>query len=156
CNMISTTSGFLSSTLSVSHNAVKSLFFRLAEILFALAIWKFFSLCAAKRGAFTSYLMFAEGIAQKAFYIRSRSSSGNGLFLLIFMIVYTAAKLYGTLLWALDAPGFVAQTEKVTAASLSSSLVDDPGYIILLKAKADNPDSLTKDMPGIIGVNLFK
>jgi hypothetical protein len=135
--MISFSSGFLSSSVAVPHNAVKSLLFRCAEVLLGISVYKFFSLLAAKRRAFTPYLIFAESPFQKAYFIFSRGISGSGLLVLVFASMLAIAHLYGTLLWALDAPGYVAKGRNVTAASITSSLVDNPDYVISIPILGD-------------------
>ncbi|KAH8588785.1 hypothetical protein B0O99DRAFT_727253 [Bisporella sp. PMI_857] len=135
--MISSSSGFLSSSITVPHNAVKSLLFRCAELLLGISVYKFFSLLAAIRCDFTAYLMFAESLLQKVFFIYSRGISGGGLQVLMFTFIFAIANLYGTLLWALDAPGYVAKGRNVTVASIASSLVDNPNYVISIPVLAD-------------------
>ena len=148
-------STFSDPSLAVSHNAVKSIIFRCAELLLAYAVGTLFSLLAAKGQRFTSYLMFHEDLFQKGFYIFSHKNL-NGLLVLGFAIAYTLAQLYGTLLWGLDAPGYIERSKNVSAASLKGSMLPDPGYIVSLSMRPNEFLTLEGSLPQIIGSNLYK
>jgi len=94
-------SSFTVSSLPVDYNAVKSLIFSAARLFFGLALYKCFSLIAARLDLFSSYLMFSEDYTQNALYMWSRGFSRNTLLVLSFAILYAVANLYGTLLWGL-------------------------------------------------------
>jgi len=149
-------SPFVNSSLGIYHNALKSILFRIAELLLAYTIFKLFSLLAAKAKSFTSYLMFSEDHIQKSIYIVSERGSKNSFLVLGFTIAYSLAQLYGTLLWGLDAPGYIEKSRNVTAAALNSSLLADPGYIVTLTMKPDQFATLENTLPQIIGNNLYK
>jgi hypothetical protein len=154
--MSTSASSFVASSLSVYHNAIKSLIFSTADVLFGMSITMLFSLIASKVNSFTSYLMLTEGYIQQAIFVFSRGFSTRGLLILCFAIVYTAARLYGTLIWGLDAPGYIMQARNVSASSLDSSLLDDPAYITYIDLGRSPLSSLERNMPQLIGVNLFK
>lgn len=149
-------SDFTDSTLAISHNAIKSILFRCAELLLAYTVFKIFSLLAAKAKSFTSYLMFNEDHVQKSIYIIGQRGSRNSFLVLGFTIAYSLAQLYGTLLWGLDAPGYVEKSKNITAAVLNSSLLAEPGYIVSLTMKPDQFSTLEATLPHIIGNNLYK
>ncbi|EON66951.1 hypothetical protein W97_06067 [Coniosporium apollinis CBS 100218] len=67
-----------------------------------------------------------------------------------------AADLYGTLLWALDAPGYTAVKQNVTAASVTSSLLEHPGYLVQWSRPASDVAALEEEMQEVLGANLFK
>lgn len=71
-------------------------------------------------------------------------------------MVYMAADLYGTLLWALDAPGYTAVKQNVTAASVTSSLLEHPGYLVQWSRPAGDVAALEEEMQEVLGANLFK
>ncbi|KAH8593118.1 hypothetical protein B0O99DRAFT_653503 [Bisporella sp. PMI_857] len=154
--MLSSTSYFIASSISIYHNAIKSLIFTAAQLLFAMSVYKFFSLIASKANLFTSYLMFMEDFVQKVYFIFSRGFSPNSVMVLCFAVVYAAAGLYGTLLWGLDAPGYIFQGKNVSASTLNNSLLGEPAYILYLDARRNNLAMLDKELPHMIGANLFK
>jgi hypothetical protein len=149
-------SDFTDSSLAISHNAIKSILFRCAELLLAYTVFKIFSLLAAKAKAFTSYLMFNEDHIQKSIYVIGQRGSRNSFLVLGFTIAYSLAQLYGTLLWGLDSPGYVERSKNITAAALNSSLLADPGYIVTLTMRPDQFSTLENTLPQIIGNNLYK
>ncbi|KAH7239552.1 hypothetical protein BKA59DRAFT_495905 [Fusarium tricinctum] len=77
--MLQTTSSFIKSSIPFYHNAIKSLVFKCAELLTGIFVYKLFSLIAARLNQFTSYLI----------------------------VLNILLSLYGTLLWALDTPGYI-------------------------------------------------
>jgi hypothetical protein len=149
-------SPFTESSLNLYHNAFKSLIFRAAEILLALAVYKFFSLIAARADLFTSYLMFAEDYIQRTFFLISRALTRNGLLILCFSVLYAVAQLYGTLLWALDSPGYIFLGKNVTALTLQNSLLSNPAYIVNIITQPSTISGLKEDLPRTIGANLFE
>jgi len=154
--MLYSSSTFVASTVAIYHNAIKSLIFSVAQILMAMAVWAFLSLIAAKAKVFAAYLMFFEDLIQKSYFIASRGFSGSSILVLCFVLLYTAANLYGTLLWGLDAPGYVMQGKNVSASTLQNSLLPNPDYILYLDMKANNLADLDQELPRKIGTNLFK
>ncbi|TVY18382.1 hypothetical protein LARI1_G003948 [Lachnellula arida] len=154
--MITSSSAFVHSQLSIYHNAIKSLIFSAAQILLAMAVYSFFCLIAAKAKAFTGYLMFMEDIIQKSHFIASKGFSGSSILVLFFAILYSASSLYGTLLWGFDAPGYVMQARNVSASTLESSLMETPAYIVNLDMNRNNLGNLDQEMPHMIGANLYK
>ncbi|KAJ9652741.1 hypothetical protein H2198_008013 [Neophaeococcomyces mojaviensis] len=149
-------SAFIASSPSLSNNAVKSILFRCAELLLAFTVFKLFSLLAARAKRFTSYLMFNEDYIQKGWFIFSQGLSRSGILVLGFAIAYPLAQLYGTFLWALDAPGFVMQNKNISASALQSSLLPEAAYIVSLRIRPDSLGMLDDSLPQTIGGNLFK
>ncbi len=87
--MLSSTSSFVASTVPLYHSAIKSLIFRAADVLVAVAVYKFFSLVAAIGNLFTPYLMFVEGYVQRALFVFSRGvASPSSLLVLTFTVAY--------------------------------------------------------------------
>ena len=123
---------FLASSLPVGQNAVKNILFRASTIALHFVIYRFLSLLAFKSRDYTSFLMFAEDVAQKVRYIVSRGFSGKALLVLAFAILTASAGFYDTLLWSLDFPGYVTKVKIVSAGELSSSMVESPSYITFL------------------------
>lgn len=154
--MLSSSSIFIQSSQQIYHNAIKSLVFSAAQILLAMAVYSFFSLIAAKGKVFGAYLMFMEDLIQKSHFIVSKGFSGSSILVLCFAIIYTAASLYGTLLWGLDAPGYVMHPRNVSASTLKNSMLEDPAYIMYLELKPDNLANVDQELPHMIGANLFK
>ncbi|KAI9766718.1 MAG: hypothetical protein M1840_006362 [Geoglossum simile] len=154
--MITTTSSFLSSTIAVNQNVVKSILFRCAALLLQVAVYKFFSLLAFKSKAFTSYLMFAEDYIQKGFFIASRGFTRNAILVSCCTVLFASAGLYDALLWGLDAPGYVAHKSNVTASLIENRLLSAPAYIVSFSTKPGETDSLDKDITGVMGASLFE
>jgi hypothetical protein len=154
--MIASSSSFINSTIIVDQNAVKSILFRCAAILLQLAAYKCFSLLAFKLQAFTSYLMFTEGYAQKALFIISRGFSRCGFLVLCLTILLSGAGLFDTLLWGLDAPGYLAEKDDVKASSIADQLVEDPSYIILSSSMPGEVAPLEQRLTYMMGSNLFE
>ncbi|TVY67351.1 hypothetical protein LSUE1_G010046 [Lachnellula suecica] len=154
--MLSSSSSFIHSTLSIYHPALKSLLFSVAQLLLAMAIYILFSLIAAKASAFAAYLMYTEDILQKSHFIVSRGLSGSSILVFTFALTYFAASLYGTLLWGFDAPGYIMAGRNVSAASLVTQMLDSPAYILYLDMKRSNLGTLDQELPQLIGANLFK
>lgn len=154
--MLYASTGFVASSITIYHNVVKSLLFSAADLLLSIAVYMFFSLFAAKTKLFTSYLLFSEGYIQKSLFIASRGFSRDSFLVLGFALLYTIARLYGNLLWGLDAPGYILQGRNVSALSLNTSLLQSPAYIVSLEAEQNSLSTLEKDLPRLIGTNLFQ
>ncbi|KAK4120556.1 hypothetical protein N657DRAFT_157553 [Parathielavia appendiculata] len=147
---------FFQTSIPVAHNAVKSIIFRFAELLMGLFIFKFFSLAAARFRHFTPYLMFAEGWIQRGLFMFSRGFSGATLLVLIFSLINTAASLYGTLLWALDSPGYIFRVYNSTVAEHRYALNPDASYVFSLPLDPVKLNQTTETLPKIMGAELFK
>lgn len=154
--MIESSSPFIASSIPLLHNAVKSLIFKCAEILMALCIWKLFSLFAARSHQFTAYLMFAEDYIQRWLFLSSRGFSRATLIVLGFSILNVAASLYGTLLWALDSPGYVFRQSNITAAEYQGLRNKNPPYIVQLHLDPDNLEETEATLSQTIGSELFQ
>src|SRR5437762_9384995 len=121
--MVGSASGFVQSSIAVSHNVIKSILFRLAGLLVQVAVLKFFALLASTCKAFTAYLMFAEDYIQKALFMISSGFTKNVPIVLSFTVSLISAELYDTLLWGLDAPGFTTKRNNVTASVVKDQLL---------------------------------
>ncbi|KAH7231098.1 hypothetical protein BKA59DRAFT_536211 [Fusarium tricinctum] len=153
--MIETTSSFIKSSIPFYHNAFKSIIFKCAELLMSVFVYKFFSLIAAKSNQFASYLMFTEDYIQRTLYISSRRTSRAGLVVLVFSLINIVFSLYGTFLWALDAPGYIFKSSNATAADYQDQRNQDAPYIIQLSLNSTQLDSLTRQLPQLISSELF-
>jgi hypothetical protein len=147
---------FFGSSIPVAHNAVKSIIFRCAELLMGIFIFKFFSLAAARFSQFTSYLMFAEDLIQRWLFVSSRGFSRATLLILVFTIFSTAASLYGTLLWALDSPGYIYRSTNSTLAEHEDALNPDAPYIVQLRLVPTTLDYTKRALHQMVGSGLFK
>lgn len=122
----------------------------------ALFIWKLFCLLAARSHQFTAYLMFAEDYIQRWLFLSSRGFSRATLVVLGFSILNVAASLYGTLLWALDSPGYVFRQSNVTAAEYQDLRNKNPPYIVQLHLNPDNLEETEATLSQTIGSELFQ
>ncbi|KAK4221181.1 hypothetical protein QBC38DRAFT_429518 [Podospora fimiseda] len=154
--VLSSNSTFVKTEIAVWQNSTKSLLFRAAELLLVLAVWKLFSLLAALQNRFTSYLIFSEGPLQKAHFVFSRRLSKDAILVAFFTLVYTAAQLYGSLLWALDAPGYVVRTERAPASSVSPSFLDNPEYQVSYTVAPNSLNLTDAELAEALSVNLFR
>ncbi|KAM5349025.1 hypothetical protein ACJ41O_008848 [Fusarium nematophilum] len=154
--MIESSSTFVASSIPLLHNAVKSIVFKFAELLMALFIYKSFSLFAARSNQFTSYLMFAEDYIQRWLFLSSSGISRAGLIILLFSILSTLASLYGTLLWALDSPGYIFRGSDVTVSQYDSLRNRDPPYIIQLHLDPSTLQNTEETLAQAVGSELFK
>ncbi|EEU40609.1 uncharacterized protein NECHADRAFT_33154 [Fusarium vanettenii 77-13-4] len=154
--MIESSSSFIASSIPLLHNAVKSLIFKCAEILMALFIWKLFSLFAARSRQFTAYLMFAEDYVQRLLFLSSRGFSRATLLVLGFSLLNVAASLYGTLLWALDSPGYIFRQSDTTAAEYAHLSIKNPPYIVQLHLDPDSLDETNATLSQVVGSELFQ
>ncbi|KAF4975685.1 hypothetical protein FZEAL_7575 [Fusarium zealandicum] len=153
--MIESSSSFIASSIPVYHNAVKSIIFKCAELLMGIFVFKLFSLIAARSKQFTSYLMFTEDYIQRFLYILSRGISRACLVVLAFSILNIVLSLYGTVLWALDSPGYIFRPSNSTAADYQDERNDNPPYIIQLYLNSDQLDNVQERLPQTIGAELF-
>lgn len=101
-------------------------------------------------------IRFMEDPIQKLYFLLSRGFSRASLVVLLFATSYAAASLYGTLLWGLDAPGYIMQSTNTTALSLNDSRLESPGYITYLDIRPNKLPSIQKDLPQLIGAQLYK
>ncbi|KAM0298145.1 hypothetical protein HYE67_001184 [Fusarium culmorum] len=153
--MLESSISFIKSSVPVYHNAVKSIIFKCAELLMGIFIYKLFSLIAARSNQFTSYLMFTEDYIQRTLYISSRGLSRAGLVVLAFSLLNIVLSLYGTLLWALDAPGYIFKATEATIADYADQRNDNPPYIIQMSLDPSAIDDTTQRLSQIIGSDLF-
>ncbi|KAG4279675.1 hypothetical protein FPRO04_13502 [Fusarium proliferatum] len=153
--MIESSSSFIKSSIPLYHNAVKSIIFKCAELLMGIFIFKLFSLVAARSRQFTSYLMFTEDYIQRTLYISSRGLSRAGLVVLAFSLLNVIFSLYGTLLWALDSPGYIFRASNATVSDYQSQRNSDPPYILQMSLDRGQLPATTKKLPQIIGAELF-
>ncbi|WJG36182.1 uncharacterized protein FOBCDRAFT_298917 [Fusarium oxysporum Fo47] len=140
--MIESTSGFVKSSIPLYHSALKSFIFKCAELLMGIFIFKLFSLIAARSNQFTAYLMFTEDYIQQSLFISSRGLSRGGLVVLLFSLLSITSSLYGTLLWALDSPGYIFQATNTTHRGKLPQIIGaelfNPGLNYSLTGKVDN------------------
>jgi hypothetical protein len=153
--MLQTTSSFIKSSIPFYHNAIKSLVLKCAELLMGIFVYKLFSLIAARSNQFTSYLMFTEDYIQRTLYISSRRISRAGLVVLGFSLLNILLSLYGTLLWALDAPGYIFRASNATATDYQDQRNENPPYIIQLSLNPTQLNSTERKLPQMIGSDLF-
>ncbi|ENH66424.1 hypothetical protein FOC1_g10000574 [Fusarium oxysporum f. sp. cubense race 1] len=153
--MIESTSGFVKSSIPLYHSALKSFIFKCAELLMGIFIFKLFSLIAARSNQFTAYLMFTEDYIQQSLFISSRGLSRGGLVVLLFSLLSITSSLYGTLLWALDSPGYIFQATNTTVAADQRQRNENPPYIIQLALDPTELRSTGEKLPQIIGAELF-
>lgn len=129
---------FITSTIQLPANALKSIIFSSSAFLVQLAVWNLFSLIAFRYDAFTSYLIFSEPLPQQLIYILRRRS----FLVLSFLVLFTAGGLWATMLWGLDHPGFVLHTHPVTADTLLTHRRPGPPYAILSYSSTGNVTAL--------------
>lgn len=153
--MLDTGLAFVKSSIPVYHNAVKSIIFKCAELLMGIFIYKLFSLIAARSNQFTSYLMFTEDYIQRTLYISSRGLSRAGLVVLAFSLLNIVLSLYGTLLWALNAPGYIFKASSAPITDYLDQRNENPPYIVQLSLDPAQLDDTAHRLPQIIGSDLF-
>ncbi|RSL67991.1 hypothetical protein CEP54_002934 [Fusarium duplospermum] len=100
--------------------------------------------------------MFAEDYVQRWLFLSSRGLSRASLVVLGFSILNVAASLYGTLLWALDSPGYVFRKSDITAAEYGGLLNKNPPYIVQLHLDSDNLDETNATLSQAVGSELFQ
>ncbi|KAF3481848.1 uncharacterized protein GIQ15_04607 [Arthroderma uncinatum] len=147
--------GFVSSSLAVGHNAVKSILFRVAGLCLQIGVFKFFALLASAKSAFTAYLMFTEDYIQRALFVFSRGFSHHAVLVFFFTIFLLGSGLYDTLLWGLDSPGYISQKQNVTASTVKNHLLKRPGYVIFSTTKPEDLDTLDQHFMDSMNSNLF-
>lgn len=145
---------FLKSQIAVEQSAVKSILFRVASILLQFVFVKIFSYAAFQGNSFTSWLLFSEDLVQRGLFIVSRGFSRATFLVLGFTIVLTVANFFDTLLWAVDAPGYIFRSSVVRASEYAKDLLPNPNYIISLSGPVGAVDGL--DPATMIGANLFQ
>ncbi|KAK0641937.1 hypothetical protein B0T16DRAFT_431542 [Cercophora newfieldiana] len=145
---------FVESSLPVAHNGVKSIIFRCAELLMGLFVFKFASLAAARSSHFTSYLMFSEDHIQRLLFLTSRGFSGATVLVFVFTVLSMFSSLYGSLLWALDSPGYIFRSSDSTLAEQKNAMNLDAPYIVQLRVDPKTLDDNT--LRRSIGADLFK
>jgi hypothetical protein len=153
--MIESTSSFIYSTIPLYHNAIKSIIFKCAEILMGIFIFKLFSLIAARSNQFTAYLMFTEDYIQRTLYITSRGFSRAAIVVLLFSLLNIVVSLYGTLLWALDSPGYIFQASNATISDYEDQRNVNPPYIVQLSLAPDALPDTDSRLAQIIGADLL-
>ncbi|KAM0260329.1 hypothetical protein ACHAPA_010305 [Fusarium lateritium] len=99
--------------------------------------------------------MFTEDYIQRTLYITSRGLSRAGLVVLVFSIVNIAISLYGTLLWALDSPGYIFQASNATITDYQDQRNTNPPYIVQLSLEPSTLQDTAQRFPQIIGADLF-
>ncbi|KDR82537.1 hypothetical protein GALMADRAFT_237885 [Galerina marginata CBS 339.88] len=144
---------FFNSALPVGQNAMKNILFRGATVMLNIFVYRLFAFMAFKKQDYTSYLMFAEDIIQKALFTVSRRFNRQALLVALFTSIMAAAGFYDTLLWALDSPGYITKSTWINADQLSSQLLDSPAYTILLSGPMNNLSHV--NINDTIGANLY-
>ncbi|KAG7410531.1 hypothetical protein Forpe1208_v010737 [Fusarium oxysporum f. sp. rapae] len=99
--------------------------------------------------------MFTEDYIQQSFYISSRGLSRGALVLFLFSILSIASSLYGTLLWALDSPGYIFRPINATIADYQRQRNNNPPYIIQLALDPTELKNTERKLPQIVGAELF-
>lgn len=122
----------------------------------AIFIYKLLSFAAAKSHQFTSYLMFSEDYIQRWMFLSSRGFSRASLILFLFSVLSALASLYGTLLWALDAPGYIFRGSYATIADYQHMRNPEPPYMIQLRLDASTLDDSEKALAQTVALDLFK
>ncbi|KAG8671993.1 hypothetical protein FPOAC1_005252 [Fusarium poae] len=100
--------------------------------------------------------MFTEDYIQRTLYISSRGLSRAGLVVLAFSLLNIVLSLYGTLLWALDAPGYIFKASTATIADYTDLRNENPPYIVQLSLDPSRIDDSTQRLSQIIGSDLFQ
>lgn len=121
----------------------------------ALFIWKVFSLIAARSKQFTAYLMFAEDYIQRWLFISTKGFSRAGLIVLVFTVLHVLASLYGTLLWALDSPGYIFRSSDATVADYAKERNIDAPYIVQINLSPGDLQETNETLAKVIGAELF-
>ena len=141
--------------MPILHNGVKSIIFKCAEILMALFVYKLFSLVAARSNQLTSYFMFAEDYIQRSLFLSSRGLSRASIIVLLFSMLNGLASLYGTLLWALDSPGYIFRDSNGTVADYANYRNNDAPYLLQLNLNSSNLEAAKQNLAQTIGSDLF-
>ncbi|KAF9449786.1 hypothetical protein P691DRAFT_774425 [Macrolepiota fuliginosa MF-IS2] len=145
---------FIDSVISVKENVVKNILFRASAIAFQYAIFNFCAYAAYLTMEYTSFLMFVEDYIQRIFFITSQGMNRGAILVLVFTISYTLANMYDTLLWALDAPGYVIRSQLVNGTSISPFLIQNPSYVNIINDPKHDLDRI--DVNETLTSNLFK
>jgi len=151
--MTSTNNAFLASSLPIGHSAVKNIIFRSATIVLHFVVYRFLSFIAFKTSDYASFLMFAEDAIQKTYFAIARGLNKQTILVLSFAVLTAAAGFYDTLLWSLDFPGYMTRMKTVSAAQLTTSMVQFPAYIIFL---TNSVQEITQvNLGGVFGASLY-
>lgn len=141
---------FITSTIQLPANAVKSILFTFSALLVQLAVSNFFSLIAFRYDAFTSYLIFSEPLPQQLIYILRRRS----FLVLSFLVLFTAGGLWATMLWGLDHPGYLLHPHRVTVDTLANHRRLLPPYTMMSQSPTGNVSAL--NLVADLGIGLFE
>lgn len=141
---------YLTSTIPLPANALKSILFTFSALLVQLTVSNFFTLIAFRYNAFTSYLIFSEPLPQQLIYILRRRS----FLVLSFLVLFTAGGLWATMLWGLDHPGFLLHPHSVSVDTLAKHRRPGPSYAILSKSPTGSISTL--NLVADLGANLFE
>ncbi len=149
------TSPYCESSILLYNNAVKSLLFACAALLAGLMVQSLFSLAAARANRFGPLVMFEQGLRQRALFVFSAKFFTLGRFLVLtYSVFYLMAGFYGTMLWSLDAPGYVLRESSKALTDFAHPLLDQRDYIITVTATPTNLASLEHDLARRFSVNL--
>jgi len=148
--MLPSNATFVRTEIPVQENSIKSLIFRVAELLLVFAIWKIFSLLAAVQNLFT------ESPIQKAHFVFSRGLSKDAVLVAAFTFIYAAAQLFATVLWTLDSPGHVVSNHQITASSVSTPFLDNPDYTVAFKVTPSSLDLTDRGLAERMSMSLFR
>lgn len=151
------TSPYCESKIPLYNNAIKSILFGCAALLAGAVVQSLFSLSAARANRFGPLVMFEQGLRQRALFVFSRKFFTAARFLVLaFSVFGLMASFYGTMLWSLDAPGYVLRESSKTLADFDNPLLDQRDYIMALTATPTNLASLERDLPRRLTANLVK
>ncbi len=140
---------FFASTISVSQNAVKNIVFRVSAIVLNFVVFRTFAFIAFRQQDYTSFLMFAEDVIQKAFFVVNRVNK-QAVLVFLFAALTFGAGFYDSLIWAFDAPGYVLRTQRVSADTLSPQMLPNPAYVTFIPNNVSDVDIETT-----LGTNLY-
>lgn len=100
--------------------------------------------------------MFAEDYIQRCLFMSSRGFSRASLVVLSFSILNILASFYGTLLWAVDSPGYIFRESNVSVAEYESLRNKDPPYIVQLRLESDVLENKEATLSQTVGSDLFQ
>ncbi|KAF7556316.1 hypothetical protein G7Z17_g1567 [Cylindrodendrum hubeiense] len=100
--------------------------------------------------------MLTEDYIQRFLFLSSSGLSRAGLIVLFFSIFNMVASLYGTLLWALDSPGYIFRESNVKVAEYESLRNMDSPYIIQLYLDPNNLQNTEETLAQVVGSELLK
>jgi hypothetical protein len=155
--MVSSSSAFGKSSLDVGQNAAKSILFRLSAMLLQFTVYKIFSLIASRKRAFMPYLMFTEPPIQQAMFVAYSFIRGNGMLVLGCAGLFAAAGVFDTVLWYLDAPGYVLRPSFVNARTVAPQrLLPQPSYVVEHSTTLGNVTAMNGELNDVIGRAVFQ